>query len=47
MNHTCNRSLNVFELTLPLYYNNAVCHKQEEALSSYMFGIVFSDCKMS
>jgi hypothetical protein len=36
MNHGCNITLNVFQPTLPLYYNNSVC--QEIKTGS---GIVF------
>jgi hypothetical protein len=45
MNHGCNRTLNVFQLTPPLYYNSGVCqYKRGAASYLYIFGAVFSDC---
>jgi hypothetical protein len=47
MNLGCNRSLNVFQPTPPLYYNNGVCqYKRGAASYSYIFSKIFSDCNV-
>jgi hypothetical protein len=44
MNHGCNRSLNVFQPTPSLYYNNGVCqYKRGEAWHPYIFHTEISD----
>jgi hypothetical protein len=45
INRGCNRSLNVFQVTSRLHYNNGI-YKQKWGAASYLYilGTVLSDC---